>query len=596
MLALGIPFGLVLVGIIVGFGIGTLIVGRSTIQITLSNESKFNPKKKPPDKTNLLVQHSKEFQSVVSFGIFVIGGFGLISASFWGGGDFSIRNSKSLGFHPFGVVESTDGDVKLRASIANSKSLGFHPFGVVESTDGYVKLRASIANSKSLGFHPFGVVETTDGNFKPRIPLIFNPLGVIKSTDGFIEPTETFEGADRYSDSPRGSLEVDIPWNNYFGQFDQLADSFNDRNSLQNSGINSICHSDIACSRYRNESLRQPDWSYASGNPERLRRPADWSNAYEVSERLEIARGDDLKIEAIPKYGARFDSAFKNRKVCKDSATEKCGARFDSALPKNRAQFDSALKNRKTCNNSNSASKKSEVYDGTTEYILCCSEKELRRENDIYFTTLRQAFVGENTSTLVNLKRQRNQEYIVVLGISNQLKNIESGGSICWRPFSIRCKLTFPLSNWLIVELSSDGMRVNEGENIQFIGSGAELDSRRTPQFGSGAELSSCHMPQNGSDAELGSCRMPQHDCGAGLDSRHTKRKENFCFKIPPFSSCECTTFCEGDTILDRTFAFQFRLIVASFGHHLKIQASEGERISFDSVPALAPASAPAPP
>ena len=150
MLALGIPFGLVLVGIIVGFGIGTLIVGRSTIQITLSNESKLNPKKKPPDKANLLAQHSKAFQSVVLFGIFVIGGFGLISASsFWGGGDFSIRNSKSLGFHPFGVIESTDGDVKLRASIANSKS---------------------------LGFHPFGVVETTDGNFKPRIPLIFNPL------------------------------------------------------------------------------------------------------------------------------------------------------------------------------------------------------------------------------------------------------------------------------------------------------------------------------------------------------------------------------------------------------------------------------------
>ena len=93
ILVLGILFGLVgfLVGIIVGLGIGILIVGERANLITSGIESILNPKKKPPDKANLSAHYSKAFQSVLLFGIIVIGGFGLISASsFWGGGDFSI--------------------------------------------------------------------------------------------------------------------------------------------------------------------------------------------------------------------------------------------------------------------------------------------------------------------------------------------------------------------------------------------------------------------------------------------------------------------------------------------------------------------------
>ena len=86
MLMLGIHFGLVgfLVGIIVGFGTGISIFGGMTNKITPGIESILNPKKKPPDKANLSMHHSKAFKSV-SVGNFVIGCFCIASASSsWG--------------------------------------------------------------------------------------------------------------------------------------------------------------------------------------------------------------------------------------------------------------------------------------------------------------------------------------------------------------------------------------------------------------------------------------------------------------------------------------------------------------------------------
>ena len=93
---LGIHFGLAgfLDGILVGFGTGISIFGGMTNKITPGIESILNPKKKPPDKANLSMHHSRAFKSV-SVGNFVIGCFCIASASsFWGREDFSVRNEK----------------------------------------------------------------------------------------------------------------------------------------------------------------------------------------------------------------------------------------------------------------------------------------------------------------------------------------------------------------------------------------------------------------------------------------------------------------------------------------------------------------------
>ena len=63
VLMLGILFEIFdfLIGIVVGFGIGILIVCERTNQITSGMKSKLNPKTKPPDKANLSGHYSKAF-------------------------------------------------------------------------------------------------------------------------------------------------------------------------------------------------------------------------------------------------------------------------------------------------------------------------------------------------------------------------------------------------------------------------------------------------------------------------------------------------------------------------------------------------------